>query len=1156
MARMSLAQPFVASCVAAGAIAFTSFVHANGASSPAPVPSASLSTSSTNQAPAPTPSAQGPAPYSPRIEPASDEPQRTMKGFRLSEGFTIDVYAAEPRVAHPVCFTIARDGTCYVAETFRHHAGVTDMRDHMDWLDEDVAARSVADRVAMYKKHLGDRFGTYETEHERVKLLRDTDGDGRIDQDTVFADGFHFAADGIGAGLLENDGDVYYTCIPNLWRLRDVNHDGRVDDTKAEREALSTGWGIRVALLGHDMHGLQIGPDGRLYWSIGDRGFQVVNREGDLLDSPFTGAVLRSELDGSKLEVFATGLRNPQELAFDDFGNLWTGDNNSDGGDEARLVQVIEAGETGWRQSYQWLVEPHLRGAWNDERLWLPHFDGQAAYVVPPIANVAHGPSGFACNPGTGLSSKWDRHFFLCDFEGATEWSGVISFTVEPKGASFTVSTPERFVWGPLATDCDFGVDGGLYVSDWVAGWNKTGKGRIWRVMEPDVVASAIVKETRALLADGMKRRDERELLSLLSHADRRARQAAHLELAARGDASSIGLGALARDPASPRLARLHAVWALGVIQRRGATKTTPLLVGLLNDADDEVRAQAAHVLGDLRAADAVDALVTATRDRSARVRMYAAIALARIGRERAFPALVELVRSTGQSDPPLRHAATYGLWNCATPQKITELIDHPSVDVRVAAVVALRRMHEPLIARFLDDADPRVRSEAARAIYDVPIPNAMDALAVQITREGFARFDVRVPANANEGAFQAGNGWVRRILNANFRAGRAENAESLAAAAGDATLAPLARVEALELLAAWTNPPGRDRFHGEWMPLDPRDGAVISRLVPTIGARLDDATPDDVLRAWIRLAASRGVRDVTPQLVAIARDAGRAADARADAIAALGEMPPEGVLELLESTLFDPAPAVRAATITAFLSVAPDRALPLLESALARSVEERRAAYQGLARLPQPRVDEILIRDLTELDAGRLPQAIALDVVEACEARSNDALKARLDTRSAPRRPDVKTANYLDALYGGDARRGRDVFRGKSALECLRCHTAENEGGIVGPNLKDLAKRSTRLAILESIVDPNRTFAAGYQGSIVFKKDETSVEGLVVEDVPDHVKLRRADGTEVVVPRAEIELVKPGLSAMPTNMSENLSRDEMRDLIEYLTTL
>ena len=113
--------------------------------------------------------------------------------------------------------------------------------------------------------------------------------------------------------------------------------------------------------------------------------------------------MLRCNPDGTELEVFATGLRNPQELAFDEFGNLFTGDNNSDSGDKARWVYLVEGGDSGWRIGYQFIAGPISRGPWNEEKLWYPAFDGQAAYIVPPIANIADGPSGLAYDPGVSL---------------------------------------------------------------------------------------------------------------------------------------------------------------------------------------------------------------------------------------------------------------------------------------------------------------------------------------------------------------------------------------------------------------------------------------------------------------------------------------------------------------------------------------------------------------------------------------------------------------------------------------------------------------------------------------------------------------------------------------------------------------------------------
>jgi quinoprotein glucose dehydrogenase len=207
-----------------------------------------------------------------------------------------------------------------------------------------------------------------------------------------------------------------------------------------------------------------------------------------VVDDPETGSILRCNPDGSGFEVFATGVRNPQELAFDDLGNLFTGDNNSDSGDKARFVHLVEGGDSGWRMAFQYLPD---RGPWNRELLWDEKEGHKAKYIIPPIANVGNGPSGLTYNPGTALGERYKGRFFLSDFRGGAGASVVHEIALEPAGAGFKLKERRDFLKGVLTTDGEFGNDGAFYVLDWVESWGGTGKGRIYRLSDPSGVPSS-----------------------------------------------------------------------------------------------------------------------------------------------------------------------------------------------------------------------------------------------------------------------------------------------------------------------------------------------------------------------------------------------------------------------------------------------------------------------------------------------------------------------------------------------------------------------------------------------------------------------------------------------------------------------------------------
>ncbi|MGL6094675.1 MAG: PVC-type heme-binding CxxCH protein, partial [Fimbriiglobus sp.] len=527
-------------------------------------------------------------------------------------GLKVTLWAAEPLLKNPVSFGFDEHGKCYVAETTRFGHGVPDTRSFMHWVDEDIGSRSVADRLAMYTKHKYQGFEKYD---DQVRVVWDSTGRGKADKSEVFSAGYNRPEDGLAAGVLARKGDVYLANIPDLYRLKDTDGDNKAD----VKESLSTGYGVRAQFVGHDLHGLRMGPDGKLYFSIGDRGLNVVTKEGKTLFNPDSGAVLRCDPDGANLELVHVGLRNPQELAFDDFGNLFTYDNNSDSGDSARWVQVVEGGDSGWRCGYQYGTLMHNstvpqgnRGPWNAEKIWhVPSAESvPPAYVVPALAHFGNGPAGLAHYPGVGLNDKYKDHFFACDFKANPGISLVWAVKVTPKGASFEVAPPTPFAQNCVPTDCDFGPDGSLYVSDWVGGWNPPEKGRIFKITDPEAAKNPAVAEARKLLAEGMAKKTPAELAKLLGHPHQNVRLEAQYELvnlAGQVRSAEAVLEVLAdTSMKGSQLARLHAIWALGSLARTGVPRAANSLTALLKDPDAEIRAQAVTAVGTAAFPDAV----------------------------------------------------------------------------------------------------------------------------------------------------------------------------------------------------------------------------------------------------------------------------------------------------------------------------------------------------------------------------------------------------------------------------------------------------------------------------------------------------------------------------------------------------------------------
>jgi quinoprotein glucose dehydrogenase len=1077
----------------------------------------------------------------PKVAPASNEGELAMKGMQLPPGFKVELFAAEPHLANPVAFDIDRQNRFWVAETFRLHAGVTDIRGKNAWLDEDLAARTVNDRLAMMKRHEGENFPSYEENSERLKLILDTDSDGRADKSTVFAEGFNSALDGIASGVLARDGKVYFANIPNLWLLRDTNDDGVAD----ERKSLHYGFGVRVGFLGHDLHGLIMGPDGKLYFSIGDRGSSI-EFAGKRIGQPDTGCVFRCDPDGGDLEVFAYGLRNPQELAFDQYGNLFTGDNNSDGGDRARLVHLVEGGDSGWRIGFQFIERPVARGPWNDEKMWHPQNPDQPAFLVPPIANLTDGPSGFAFYPGTGLTDQYRDHFFLVDFHGGRS-SGIHSFSLAPEGAGFQLRDPERFVWNALPTDVAFGPEGGIYFSDWVQGWGLTGKGRVYRLFNPEALQAPIIAETKRLLNEGMGERGFSDLRRLLAHADMRVRQDAQFELVARGPEGLAPLRSAANGSAS-QLGRLHAIWGLAQLARGENSEVkheaARMLRALAADEDAEVRAQIAKAIGDARI-QAPNELAGLLADPWPRARMFAAISASKF-RDPAFIApVIKLLAENQDSDPQLRHAGSLALAGIQEMPALDQAARHPSPSVRLGALLALRRLERAEIAVFLNDDEPRLILEAARAINDLPIGGAMTELAGLGKSARVATFRPEL---------------LRRIVNANYRNGTRAAAQALADLASNDRLPPEIRAESLDDLATWERPSGRDRVTGLWRPVvGPRfERHAVEAIEPNLAALLREG-PDAVRAAAAELAGRARIASAADALTASIRSSGSSAP-RVAALRALAALDDPRLAEMIEFAQNDSSEELRKAALRFQSRLKPSGALEQIQKTLdSGTVGEKQSALATLGTMSDKAASNLLFDWLEKLDHEQVPDELQLDVLDAAAQQQDPALKAKLETveKNLSRGGDL--APFRVTLHGGNAVEGRRIFFERPDTACVRCHKIAGqvgEGGEVGPDLTHIGAQKDREYLLESIVAPNKQIAQGFQSLLVATRDGAAFAGLVTSETPAELVLNSPEDGVVTIKKSDITAREPGLSSMPEGLSALLSRRELRDLIEYLSSL
>jgi putative membrane-bound dehydrogenase-like protein len=372
-------------------------------------------------------------------------PERALTTFKVSEGLEISLWASEPMFVNPTCMDIDHKGRIWVCESVN------------------------------YRNKLRNLKKLNRPEGDRILILEDTKGTGKADKVTVFYQTPDTLAPlGIAVRPHPNGkGQTVYVCqSPDILVFEDADGDGKADGPP--RKLLT---GFNGYDHDHGVHGILIGPDHKLYFSVGDTGVRnLVDKHGKKWSSNGTdcraGTNWRCDLDGKNLELLAHNFRNQYEPCVDSFGTMFVSDNDDDGNQQTRICYVMPGGNYGY----------HPRGKGQT------HWHEEQPGVVPKILRTFFGsPTGICVYEGTLLPEKYRGNLLHTD-AGPRH---LRCYHLTPDGASYAVKREDMVEsidnWFRPSDVC-VAPDGAVYVADWYDpgvgghGMGDTTRGRIYRV--------------------------------------------------------------------------------------------------------------------------------------------------------------------------------------------------------------------------------------------------------------------------------------------------------------------------------------------------------------------------------------------------------------------------------------------------------------------------------------------------------------------------------------------------------------------------------------------------------------------------------------------------------------------------------------------------
>ena len=1048
------------------------------------------------------------SPSTARAQVGAEESARKVKP---AEGLEATLWAAEPMVVNPTNLDVDSRGRVWVSEGLNYRL-----------------------------THGGKPFKRID-DADKIKILEDTDGDGKADKVTVFADKVYpipmglaveerFGPDGKYQGCR-----VYVGNSPDLLVLEDTDGDDKAD----KRSALLTGFGGVDS--DHGVHGMVLALDGKLYFTHGDgccsyqedhthrtQNFDVTDKSGRRVRSDQLANTLRVNRDGTRFEVIADRQRNNYETSLNSFGNVFTSDNDDDGNRGCRVIWVMDGGHYGY----------HTQGS----RL---HWGEDVPGNVPKLVGTGNGsPCGLTVYEGDLLPGEYLGG--ILEAEAGTRQ--INFFPVSRHGASFRTEAKVMLASDdPWFRPVDAGTapDGSVFVADWydagVGGhaFRDQTTGRIYRVTAKGKAAEAKKPDFGSA----------RGLIAALRSPNVASQDAARRGLIALASANRQEVEtALVNLFSSGRpFERARALWVLHAVAGDEAAKKA------LKDEDPQIREQAVRILG---------------RDESSNGRVDTANPDAKVPPP-ASKHLAALLPLAADPDPGVRRELILALRNLSTDQA-------------GEALKTLARGWDGRDRWYLEAlglAFDRREADYVAGLFDGTLFGDLDLDATG--RSGSLALPPYFPADRNEAYIPSGTPDLpatplSKTLGLAWRLHRSEVLPLLGRVlprletpelqqAADDVLAQMRDPQTAVVLAGLagkTEDPARKRqllaTLGRNLGTVWRGAQQKPEIVRLAESSLDD--PELRLQA-VALAAATDDGRYVPALIAMVNDKRSSDELKAAAVEAAGRTTSEQVKGFINglvdgakgkaNTSPEAEAAVRALVRIddprdKFVEIFGDKAYP---------IGLRRQALRTFAGMGDG--GEKLV---AMVRGGKLPDDLKTEAGNVLNAHPNRDV--RQQAGDVLPRPKGRNGRPLPPFFElvrreGKADNGRDVFFRAGEASCAGCHRVQGRGQWVGPDLSTIGTKYGRDELLRSILNPSAAIGYNFRSLVVALDDGRVLTGLPVEDTPDRLVLKTADGQRLNILPGQIEERKTSdQSLMPEGLAETMTDAELVDLLSFLATL